>query len=73
MTINNIKFHPSVTGNTSTNATIIEGGTEVGGESVVLSADVTAQQLAIETLNVLKKIEYHLSLMTDANLENCNL
>jgi len=70
MTIRTLQFRAPVTGTSSKTPSIIVGSTTVGGEDTLLIADATAQQLAIETLNTLRKIEYHLSLMTDANLEN---
>ena len=70
MSIDNIKFTDPVAGISSTNPSVVQGSETVGGESTLLIADMSSQQLAIETLNTLKKIEYHLSLMTDANLEN---
>jgi len=70
MTINNVRYINPASGLSSSNPSIVKGSTEVGGESTLLIADLNTQQLAIETLLTLKKIEYHLSLMTDANLEN---
>ena len=70
MTINNVKFTSPIVGSSSSSPSIVVGKEEVGGENTLFIADMTSQQLAIETLNTLKKIEYHLSLMTDANLEN---
>ena len=70
MGIDNIKYTSPRTGTSASNPTVINGSTTVGGELNLLTADITAQQIAIETLLTLKKIEYHLSLMTDANLEN---
>ena len=70
MSIDNIKYVDPIRGNDASNAAIIEGSTTVGGEETLLIADMTLRELTLETLLTLKKIEYHLSLMTDANLEN---
>ena len=70
MSIDNVKYLAPTPGTSSSSASIVKGSSTVGGESTLLIADMTAQQIAIETLSALKKIEYHLSLMTDANLEN---
>ncbi len=73
MTVENIKFTDPTLGTTSDNAGIVVGGETQSGSSVLQVADLSQQQLAIETLLTLKKIEYHLMLMTDADLEHTNL
>jgi len=76
MTIKTIKYTSPILGNTTDNPVYTDGsgGETISGVANATSvADLTAQQLAIETLLVLKKIEYHLSLMTDADLEHTNL
>ena len=73
MSVNNLKFTNPVTGTSTNNAGIVVGGATQGGQGVLQGADLTQQQLAIETLRTLKKIEYHLMLMTDVNLENTNI
>ena len=70
MSIDNIKFTSPIPGNSSSTPSIVVGKETVGGQDTLLIADMTTQQIAIETLSALKKIEYHLSLITDANLEN---
>ena len=70
MTVDNVKYIAPTPGTSSSSAAIVVGSTTVSGQSTLLIADMNAQQIAIETLLTLKKIEYHLSLMTDANLEN---
>jgi len=70
MTVKNIIFTDTVSGSSSGTSSYVVGSTTDGGNNVLLTADMSTRQLAIETLNTLKKIEYHLSLMTDANLEN---
>jgi len=75
-TVKNVRYIAPLLGNTTDNPLYIDGsgGETVSGVTNATSvADLTAQQIASETLIVLKKIEYHLSLMTDANLDNCNL
>jgi len=73
MTVENLKFTDPTLGTTSENAGVVVGGTTIGGADALLVSDMDVKQLAKETLLTLKKIEYHLSMMTDANLENCNL
>ena len=46
-----------------------KGGQEQGGTKVVYVHDANVMQLMTEVLTELKKIEYHLSLMTDADLK----
>ena len=75
-TVKNVRYIAPLLGNTTDNPLYIDGsgGETISGVANATSvADLTAQQLAIETLLVLKKIEYHLSLMTDADLEHTNL
>ena len=73
MSIDNIKFRPPIPGNSSSSPSVVVGKETVNGQDTLLIADMTVQQLAIETLQTLKKIEYHLSLMTDADLTKGNL
>ena len=48
--------------------------TTIGGiTDTVNVSDMNARDLQIETLTTLKKIEYHLSLMTGVDLEHTNL
>ena len=70
MTVDNVKYIAPTPGTSSSSAAIVVGSTTVAGQDTLLIADMNAQQIAIETLLTLKKIEYHLSLMADANLEN---
>ena len=54
--VQNITYRPPVTGTDEDNPTFTEGGTQVGGNSTLLTADMTSQQLLEGILIELKKI-----------------
>ena len=54
-------------GSSGSSTTNITSTTDVG------TADANVAQLLIEAVSVLKKIEYHLSLMTDTDLSNTEI
>jgi len=51
------------------NESTVTGSSEYGGEAVLNVKEAANTALLQEILHSLNKIEYHLSLMTDADLE----
>ena len=54
MTINNVKFNSPTTGSSSSNPSIVEGSTTVGGQDTLLIADMSTRELLENILIELK-------------------
>jgi hypothetical protein len=54
--VKNITYRQPLTGTSTSNPTYTEGGTQVGGQNILLVADMTTQQLLEGILIELKKL-----------------